>query len=62
MISSAMALLLTAHYFTRISVWMAFVLTRPLGATVGDFFSKPLAKSGLNLGTGGSSAAPTAIL
>jgi uncharacterized membrane-anchored protein len=57
-----MALLLTAHYFTRISVWMAFVLTRPLGASVGDFFSKPLAKSGLNLGTGGSSAAPTAIL
>jgi len=47
-----MALLITAHYFTRISVWMAFVLTRPLGATVGDFLSKPLAKSGLNLAPG----------
>jgi uncharacterized membrane-anchored protein len=27
--------------------WMAFVLTRPLGATVGDFFSKPHEKGGL---------------
>jgi uncharacterized membrane-anchored protein len=65
-ISSAMVLILSAHYFTRISTtllfWMAFVLTRPLGATVGDFFSKPLEKGGLNLGTVGSSAALTAIL
>ncbi|MGH3770370.1 MAG: COG4705 family protein [Pseudonocardiaceae bacterium] len=65
-ISSAMALILAAHYFTPISgivlFWMAFVLTRPLGATVGDFFSKPLEKGGLNLGTVGSSAALTAIL
>jgi uncharacterized membrane-anchored protein len=65
-ISGAMVLILTAHYFTRISgtllFWMAFVLTRPLGATVGDFFSKPLAKGGLNLGTVGSSAALTAML
>lgn len=28
---------------------MAFVLTRPLWATVGDFFSKPLAKGGSQL-------------
>jgi uncharacterized membrane-anchored protein len=65
-ISGAMALILAAHYFTPISgillFWMAFVLTRPLGATVGDFFSKPLAQGGLNLGTVGSSAALTAIL
>ncbi|MGH3719455.1 MAG: COG4705 family protein [Pseudonocardiaceae bacterium] len=65
-ITSTMALILAAHYFTRISAtllfWMAFVLTRPLGATVGDFFSKPLEKGGLNLGTVGSSAALTAIL
>lgn len=66
LISGVMALLLAAHYLTRISAtllfWMAFVLTRPLGATVGDFFSKPLAKGGLNLGTVGSSATLTAIL
>ncbi|MGH3888478.1 MAG: COG4705 family protein [Pseudonocardiaceae bacterium] len=65
-ISSAMVLILAAHYFTPISAtllfWMAFVLTRPLGATVGDFFSKPLTKGGLDLGTVGSSAALTAIL
>jgi uncharacterized membrane-anchored protein len=35
--------------------WFAFVLTRPLGATAGDFLTKPTAKGGLNLGTVGSS-------
>ena len=30
--------------------WAAFILTRPLGATVGDFLDKPLAKGGLDLG------------
>jgi uncharacterized membrane-anchored protein len=35
--------------------WLAFVLTRPLGATVGDFLTKPVAKGGLNLGTAGAS-------
>ncbi|MFI0714385.1 hypothetical protein ACH4SK_27785 [Streptomyces inhibens] len=34
--------------------WIAFVLTRPLGATAGDFLTKPLAKGGLDLGTAGS--------
>ena len=48
-------LLLTAllYYFTSISrvilFWVAFVLTRPLGATLGDFLDKPLAKGGLAL-------------
>jgi uncharacterized membrane-anchored protein len=41
------------YYFTSIShallFWAAFVLTRPLGATVGDFLDKPLAKGGLAL-------------
>ena len=45
---------LTAFYFTtRIShvllFWAAFILTRPLGATVGDFLDKPLDKGGLEL-------------
>ena len=39
--------------FTKISrvglFWAAFILTRPLGATVGDFLDKPLAKGGLDL-------------
>lgn len=42
--------------------WAAFVLTRPLGATVGDFFTKPTAKGGLDLGTYGASAVLLAIL
>jgi uncharacterized membrane-anchored protein len=48
-------LLVTAplYYFTSIShvilFWAAFVLTRPLGAVVGDFLDKPIAKGGLAL-------------
>lgn len=42
--------------------WFAFVLTRPLGATAGDFLTKPVAKGGLDLGTAGSSAVLPAIL
>ncbi|GAB3174898.1 membrane protein [Streptomyces incanus] len=42
--------------------WFAFVLTRPLGATAGDFLTKPVAKGGLDLGTAGSSAILLAIL
>jgi uncharacterized membrane-anchored protein len=42
-----------AYYRTRIShvmlFWTAFILTRPLGATVGDFFDKPIAQGGLNV-------------
>ncbi len=43
------------HYFTKINhillFWIAFVFTRPFGATFGDFLTKPLAKGGLDLGT-----------
>ncbi len=42
-----------AYYFTRISrtalFWAAFVLTRPLGAVVGDFLDKPVKAGGLAL-------------
>lgn len=47
------ALVALAYFTTRISrtalFWTAFILTRPLGATVGDFLDKPLAKGGLAL-------------
>lgn len=47
------------HFFTKMSstvlFWLAFVLTRPFGATFGDLLTKPIAKGGLNLGTIGSS-------
>ncbi|MDQ0905196.1 putative membrane-anchored protein [Streptomyces canus] len=42
--------------------WVAFVLTRPLGATAGDLLTKPVAKGGLDLGTAGSSAVLLAVL
>lgn len=49
----ALALVAGAYYWTRIShvllFWAAFILTRPLGATVGDFFDKPLNEGGLNV-------------
>ena len=41
------------HYFTHFSktllFWAAFILTRPLGAVVGDFLDKPISKGGLEL-------------
>jgi uncharacterized membrane-anchored protein len=43
------------HYFTKINhvllFWVAFIFTRPFGATFGDFLTKPLDKGGLDLGT-----------
>lgn len=43
------------HYFTKINhvllFWIAFVFTRPFGATFGDLLTKPLAEGGLDLGT-----------
>lgn len=43
------------HYFTRLNhillFWVAFIFTRPFGATFGDFLTKPLPKGGLDLGT-----------
>lgn len=42
--------------------WLAFVLTRPFGATAGDLLTKPAAKGGLDLGTTGSSAVLLTVL
>ena len=42
--------------------WFAFVLTRPLGAAVSVFFTKPAVQGGLGLGTYGASAVLLAIL
>lgn len=42
--------------------WIAFVLTRPFGATFGDLLTKPLSAGGLGFGTIGSSAILAALL
>lgn len=39
-----------------LSFWLAYILTRPLGASIGDFLSQPRADGGLGLGTVGTSA------
>jgi uncharacterized membrane-anchored protein len=66
LIGSLLLLIIAAYYFTKIShiilFWLAFVLTRPFGATFGDLLTKPAAKGGLNLGTVGSSVILFAIL
>jgi uncharacterized membrane-anchored protein len=50
---AALALIAAAYFWTRIShvalFWAAFILTRPLGAVVGDFLDKPHAEGGLAL-------------
>ena len=48
---AGLAVLAALYAFTKVSrvtlFWAAFILTRPLGATVGDFLDKPIAKGGL---------------
>ena len=61
-IFGTLLMLVAAGYFwTRVSrtllFWLAFVLTRPLGAVVGDFLDKPLASGGLALSRYSASAA-----
>ena len=55
-----LAAILAAHYWTRISkttlFWLAFILTRPLGAVVGDLLDKPLSAGGLDLSRYSASA------
>jgi uncharacterized membrane-anchored protein len=50
---AALAVLALLYFFTKTSrvllFWAAFILTRPLGATVGDFFDKPMAQGGLGV-------------
>ena len=51
--SGALALVAAFYFFTKIShtllFWAAFILTRPLGATLGDILTKPHESGGLNL-------------
>ncbi len=51
---AALAVVAGLYFYTKVSrvllFWAAFILTRPLGATVGDFLDKPVAHGGLALG------------
>ena len=58
--SAMLAIIALAYYRTTISrtalFWAAFILTRPLGAVVGDFLDKPVSKGGLELSRYSASA------
>lgn len=64
--SGVIGLVLLLHYTTNVSeiflFWVAFIFTRPFGATFGDFLTKPLAKGGLELGTLQASGVALALL
>lgn len=51
--AAGLVLVVIAYFFTKVSrtllFWAAFILTRPLGATVGDLLDKPHANGGLAL-------------
>src|SRR5437870_7875939 len=66
LIGSLLGLVVLLYYFTSLSrillFWIAFVLTRPFGATFGDVLTKPIERGGLNLATIGSSLVLASIL
>ncbi len=65
-IASLLAVVVALTFMTRVSrvalFWVAFVLTRPFGATMGDVLTKSPQLGGLGLGTLGSSAVLFALL
>lgn len=65
-IAGIMVLIVLAHYLTNINsmvlFWLAFILTRPLGAAGGDSLTKPVSEGGLGWGTVGGSVALLVLL
>ncbi|MEI8217150.1 MAG: hypothetical protein WCF96_08620 [Eubacteriales bacterium] len=60
MFGTMIAIIAFAHYRFKINsvfaFWIAYILTRPLGASLGDFLSQPRDAGGMDLGTVGTSA------
>jgi uncharacterized membrane-anchored protein len=60
LIASLILVIILLHFYTKNSkvvlFWIAFVLTRPFGATLGDFLTKTKDKGGIGFGTIGSSS------
>ena len=63
---AGLAVLAILYFTTRVSrvalFWAGFILTRPLGATVGDFLDKPVAKGGLEWSRPLASAVLVAVI
>ena len=53
--AGAIAIVAVAHFRFKLNAilafWIAYILTRPLGASIGDFLSQPTGETGLGLGT-----------
>ncbi|HEX3734503.1 MAG TPA: hypothetical protein VHU86_05040 [Solirubrobacterales bacterium] len=53
--AGAIAIVALAHFRFKLNAilafWIAYILTRPLGASIGDFLSQPTSETGLGLGT-----------
>jgi uncharacterized membrane-anchored protein len=64
--AGSIAAVAVAHYRARLNAvvafWIAYILTRPLGASLGDYLSQPRDKVGLGLGTVGTSFAFLALI
>ena len=58
--ATVIGVVIALHYTTKLNdallFWLAFIFTRPFGATFGDFLTKPIEKGGLSLSRGLSSA------
>ncbi len=52
--AAAIAVITTAYYYLKmngvLAFWLAYILTRPLGASIGDFLSQPAKNGGYGLG------------
>lgn len=59
-------IVIALHYLSKLNpillFWIAFIFTRPFGATFGDFLTKPLSEGGLELGTLPSSITSIALM
>src|SRR6185369_1765882 len=66
LITAALTVIFIVYYFTPVSrvllFWMAFVLTRPFGATFGDVLTKTPDKGGFDFGRGSASLILLVIL
>jgi uncharacterized membrane-anchored protein len=64
--AAGLAVIAALYFWTSVSrvalFWVAFILTRPLGATVGDLLDKPVSQGGLNLSRPLASAVITTLI
>ena len=64
--ATVIGVVIALHYVTKLNdallFWLAFIFTRPFGATFGDFLTKPVTKGGLSLSRGYSSLIALVLL